>query len=33
MSGKKLLIVDSDPDIIDSFKTILEKNDYSVEIA
>jgi CheY-like chemotaxis protein len=33
MSRKKILIVDDDPDILDSLKTILEKHEHSVETA
>jgi len=30
---KKIIIIDDDPDYVDSIKTILEKADYSVQVA
>ena len=33
MSGKKILIIDDDPDFVDSVKAVLEARDYIVESA
>ena len=33
MSGKKILIIDDDPDFVDSITAVLEARDYSVESA
>jgi two-component system, OmpR family, alkaline phosphatase synthesis response regulator PhoP len=33
MSGKKILIIDDDPDFVDSIKAVLEARDYVVESA